>query len=131
MLFRSDQEHEMSDVSHRNSLDEPRERRRDRPRTYATAASPNSNAKSAAAPQDGVELRPYVDVWGGPFPKSPASGRLPPATPSTPTKQQQPKAAVYVSQEHGMPVPEAIRTSQLEPSPVMQLPLRPRASRDG
>ena len=120
-----DQEHEMHDVSHRNSFDEVRERHPDRQRVVSPKASPSKPKKHAQ--QDAVELYSYSS--SEPFQlKSSVSGGLR-SMPTTPTKRD--KSAVYVSPERNVLAPEAIRTSQLEPSPMMRLPLKPRGDRDG
>ncbi|GJE92766.1 LysM peptidoglycan-binding domain-containing protein [Phanerochaete sordida] len=120
-----DHEHEMSDVSHRNSLDEPRDRRYDRPHVPAAKASPNAKA---SAQSRGVELRLYTEAQGGAFAKgaAPRGTRMSPARTKDPTQ-----AAAYTSPDRRVPVPETVRTAQMEPSPAMQLPLRRRRSRDG
>ncbi|EKM54725.1 carbohydrate-binding module family 50 protein [Phanerochaete carnosa HHB-10118-sp] len=119
-----DQEHEMNDVSHRNSLDEPRDIRDPRPRTPSAKPSPNAKVSPR---QNGLELRLFPEMQGGHFPEITASRD----TRATRTPTKDPKTAVYVSPDRRILAPETVRTSQLEPSPAMQLPLRPGRSRDG
>ncbi|KIP06540.1 carbohydrate-binding module family 50 protein [Phlebiopsis gigantea 11061_1 CR5-6] len=122
-----DQEHEMNDVSHRNSFEDSRERRPDRQHfTPLTASVKSKNS----AQQDAVELRSYAPLSTGPFPdKRPISGGLR-SMPTTPTKRD--KRGHYISPERNIPIlSEAIRTSQLEPSPMMRLPFKPRSDSTG
>jgi hypothetical protein len=119
-----DQEHELRDVSHRGSLDEGRDRRPDRPHTSSLRTSPG--LEHSASQNAAVELHPYSQASTEPLPQTPGSGGLRP-TQTTPSKRRL-KQSAYVSPDRPSSILESIRTSQMEPSPVMQIPLK--AKRD-
>ena len=87
---------------------------------YVGTSAPDSKLPPDAK-SDLLELTPYPSAY--PLRRS----RAPPFTDShVPLKQPGREAISYTHPERNILVPEVVRTSQLQPSATMQLPLKPR-----
>ncbi|KAI0798492.1 hypothetical protein BC629DRAFT_224487 [Irpex lacteus] len=110
-----DQVHELDDVSRsRNG------RQRDvyRQQDYLNSQDSRTRSKSRSRPFDGLELGPFSS------PHRSSSSRQNSLKSSETTSSR--RTVHYTSPDTNLTSPEIIRTSQPEPSPAMQLPLRKR-----
>lgn len=116
-----DQEHEMDDVSRPSPLKGPSQRTLAHQPDFTSASALGSRSPAKHTKRvDGVELAPFASTSG-----SMASTKHVKRTKLSETPRSQ-KAIHYLSPDGHSPAPEVVRTSQLEPSPIMQLPLKSR-----
>ncbi|KAI0339953.1 hypothetical protein BDW22DRAFT_560997 [Trametopsis cervina] len=117
-----DQEHELDDVSQHSSSSnrEGRPRALSHRNDYLSLRGSRTSSQAPFATRDGFELSPFVSSTAA----SAYSDRSSVVKSSKKALTQ--PAVHYTSPERNSPRPEAIRTSQPQPYPAMQLPLRPR-----
>lgn len=120
-----DQEHEMNDVSHSSSAREGRQRPFTRHKSdYTNTYGPRASLIQPKA-VDGVELSPFLSSNNSMKSPKRLGTAKPPETPRTH------RTIHYTSPDRPLGTPEVVRTSQPQPSPVMQLPLKSRREPHG
>lgn len=122
-----EQEHELVDVGQRISSEYDSARASDSRSSHSQTRRAGPKDGAASAKSDAVELGVYRSPPMLRSPRSLGTGD-PWSALQTPRKQH--VVAAYVTPERNVSVAETVRTSQLEPSPTMQLPLKPRRDRD-